>query len=536
MTEKLVRRTPAHPARLGRSAANRQMGHQVKQLVAGFLSAALALVPMAAHAGMDPAARGLAASALTTAKVAMPAIQPLATLPPGQNVMPPSGGAVGTGSISGNVLNISALTSGRFAVGQQISGTGISAGTTISGFVPATNGSGSGSGKTGNYYVSPSQTVASTTITAVGDPRCTSAPQTIDNCGPVITYDEAATSISSPVHIGPTNSAFRILGLTSYGNFNSTGYYGNTASLSVPLVQQIWCDASQVEVAILRYNSSIDMRVQTQTGGPAGALVQAASFSTDSAGSPYYEKFDWTTNNEPHRPRLYTFYGVDFLSGGVYISSDGSCWYPQDQLSRGVLSAQGDSYFQGTGSLGPSQTLLGTIADALGLTLGPVDAIGGTSVNSTGAQNYVTRTQAVTATFNFQPTVFIEAGAYNAYGAPGTIQSNTVLALQALQRLQSSTLGKAKIVCLGGWYPNGSTATGVSPTGAQVSTADTDFQAGCTQAGVPSIATLGIQTAANQPTYGLGDNGGTYSVHWNQIGQKFMGANIAQRGRSAGIW
>jgi hypothetical protein len=71
------------------------------------------------------------------------------------------GTAVVTGSISTTTLNVTAVTSGTLAVGQNITGTGIAAGTVITAFV-------GGSGGTGTYTVNISQTVSSTTITANG--------------------------------------------------------------------------------------------------------------------------------------------------------------------------------------------------------------------------------------------------------------------------------------------------------------------------------------------------------------------------------
>lgn len=64
-----------------------------------------------------------------------------------------------TGSISDTTLTVTGVTSGTLAVGQLITGTGITRGTTITGL-------GTGTGGTGTYTVSTSQTVASTTITA----------------------------------------------------------------------------------------------------------------------------------------------------------------------------------------------------------------------------------------------------------------------------------------------------------------------------------------------------------------------------------
>ncbi|MDB5777602.1 MAG: uncharacterized protein JWP38_3735 [Herbaspirillum sp.] len=62
---------------------------------------------------------------------------------------------------SGGGLTVSAVTSGILAVGQSITGTGVTAGTVISAL-------GTGTGGTGTYAVSISQTAASTALTASG--------------------------------------------------------------------------------------------------------------------------------------------------------------------------------------------------------------------------------------------------------------------------------------------------------------------------------------------------------------------------------
>jgi len=66
-----------------------------------------------------------------------------------------------TGSISGTVLTVSSVTSGTLVVGQTIFGSGVASNTVITSF-------GSGSGGVGTYNVNNSQTVSSTTITALG--------------------------------------------------------------------------------------------------------------------------------------------------------------------------------------------------------------------------------------------------------------------------------------------------------------------------------------------------------------------------------
>lgn len=67
--------------------------------------------------------------------------------------------AVVTGSIAADVMTVTAVTSGTLAVGQVITGTGVLAGTKIAAL-------GTGTGGTGTYTVSISQTVASTTLSA----------------------------------------------------------------------------------------------------------------------------------------------------------------------------------------------------------------------------------------------------------------------------------------------------------------------------------------------------------------------------------
>jgi RHS repeat-associated protein len=66
--------------------------------------------------------------------------------------------SMATGSISGSTLTISAATFGALAVGQNVSGAGVAAGTVITAL-------GTGTGGVGTYTVSPSQTASSTPLT-----------------------------------------------------------------------------------------------------------------------------------------------------------------------------------------------------------------------------------------------------------------------------------------------------------------------------------------------------------------------------------
>jgi hypothetical protein len=84
-----------------------------------------------------------------------------------QYTLGPSGsvGATFTGSIAGTTLTVptDGVTAGAITMGMTLSGTGVTAGTTIVGF---NTGAGGNVNEGGTYTVSKSQTVASTTISA----------------------------------------------------------------------------------------------------------------------------------------------------------------------------------------------------------------------------------------------------------------------------------------------------------------------------------------------------------------------------------
>jgi hypothetical protein len=85
------------------------------------------------------------------------------TIPATKNAMSTGPIAVtsfdGTGAISGTTLTVTAVTSGSLYIGAVIEGVGITVGTTVTAFL-------TGAGGAGDYTVSASQTVGSTTITS----------------------------------------------------------------------------------------------------------------------------------------------------------------------------------------------------------------------------------------------------------------------------------------------------------------------------------------------------------------------------------
>ena len=125
-----------------------------------------------------------------------------------QYTIGPSGqvGCSFTGSISGTVLTIPAngVISGGITIGQTLSGTGVTAGTTIVGF---TTGGGGNVNEAGTYTVSRSQTVASTTIQGYYE-----RPLTIESAFVRVT----TTSNGAPIYGGGLDYPVAVFSLEEY--------------------------------------------------------------------------------------------------------------------------------------------------------------------------------------------------------------------------------------------------------------------------------------------------------------------------------
>jgi hypothetical protein len=119
--------------------------------------------------------------------------------------------SVASTTITGSygTMTVSAVASGTLAVGQVVSGSGVTAGTVITAL-------GTGTGGTGTYFVSPSQTASSTTISA----------------GPtVVTYDSVS-------------SAFVVTGGTP-GAAGTMSFGSGTIATSLKLTQALGAVTSQ---------------------------------------------------------------------------------------------------------------------------------------------------------------------------------------------------------------------------------------------------------------------------------------------------
>jgi hypothetical protein len=115
-----------------------------------------------------------------------------------------------TASISTTTMTVTAVGSGTIAVGQVITGTGVTAGTVITAQLTGTAGS------TGTYTVSASQTVSSTTITIVGLDFL-SIPSWVKRI--TVMFNGVSTS----------GSSFGLVQLGTSSGVTATGYTGATA-------------------------------------------------------------------------------------------------------------------------------------------------------------------------------------------------------------------------------------------------------------------------------------------------------------------
>ena len=138
-----------------------------------------------------------------------------------------------TASIAGTTMTVTAVGSGTVQVGQLITGTGVTAGTTITAL-------GTGTGGTGTYTVSTTQTTASTTITVIGV-DFTGIPSTAKRI--TVMFNGVSTSGTSNVQVqlgtssgivnsGYLSTASNIAAGTSATTNSATGLliYSNTAT------------------------------------------------------------------------------------------------------------------------------------------------------------------------------------------------------------------------------------------------------------------------------------------------------------------
>jgi len=115
-----------------------------------------------------------------------------------------------TGSIAATTLTVTAVGSGIIRVGMVITGTGVTAGTTITAF-------GTGTGGTGTYTVSVSHTVASTTIIGTTTDSTFDVNSTDAIKVPVGTTEQRPTGVAGHIRYNTTLGRFESYNGTAWG-------------------------------------------------------------------------------------------------------------------------------------------------------------------------------------------------------------------------------------------------------------------------------------------------------------------------------
>ena len=118
-----------------------------------------------------------------------------------------------TGSISGTLLTVTSVADGYLQLGQQISGTGVTAGTIIESLV-------TGTGLTGTYTVSKSQTVSSTTMKGVDVDNTFVATSTGNGTGIARSLEEITVSLERGGDKVDLTDATGFIGVTQWQQNN----------------------------------------------------------------------------------------------------------------------------------------------------------------------------------------------------------------------------------------------------------------------------------------------------------------------------
>jgi hypothetical protein len=142
----------------------------------------------------------------------------------------------GTGAISGTALTITVATSGALYIGSLLTGTGVTAGTTISAFLTGTGG-------VGTYTVSISQTVSSTAITGTMNDATLAVTATDAILVPVgTTTQRPSTGVEGYIRYNSTLDRFEGYANSAWGQLGAGATGGGADNIFVENGQNITVD------------------------------------------------------------------------------------------------------------------------------------------------------------------------------------------------------------------------------------------------------------------------------------------------------
>jgi hypothetical protein len=205
----------------------------------------------------------------------------------------------GTASISGAVMTVTVVSSGNLAVGQVITGAGITAGTTILSL-------GTGVGGVGTYYVSIAQTFSSGSITSaqvatLENPRRISIVSSGTETGAVFTilgtdwFGQPATETISSVTTSAVSSKYSYKTVTSVSlNIASVGNISigtNSTADSPPIAMDPWAFSS-ILCQIDPIGSTITSNIQVSGDDPNNAALGITGYA-----APTYQNMNWVNTS-----------------------------------------------------------------------------------------------------------------------------------------------------------------------------------------------------------------------------------------------
>jgi len=201
-----------------------------------------------------------------------------------------------TGSISGTTLTVTAVSAGTIQVGQVIAGTSVVAGTTITAL-------GTGTGSTGTYTVSASQTVASTTISTVAS-SFTGIPAWVKRI--TVMFSGVSTNGTSTLLVRVGSGSIQTTGYDSTANAGSaTGlYHSSTVGFLVTYQQQ---SASSLYKGILTL-VTLGSNIWVESGLVSDSVYQLVNSSSSG---------NVTLSGTLDRVRITTVNGTDAFDAGT---------------------------------------------------------------------------------------------------------------------------------------------------------------------------------------------------------------------------
>lgn len=212
----------------------------------------------------------------------------------GLNAAKPTAGVV-TGAIAGTTLTVTAVTSGALQVGTVLSGTGVTTGTTITAFLTGTGG-------TGTYTVSTTQTVSSGSITATA-PALTVAFDSVSgayvitsgSAGAQSTMAFATGTLSTSLLLTSATGAVLSQGAapavpgafmanvvaqtTNWATFFTLFDPDNGSGNAIKLEFSKWANTTEDEFAYVCWDTDITPTESTNAASSLGQLITAANLS-----------------------------------------------------------------------------------------------------------------------------------------------------------------------------------------------------------------------------------------------------------------